>query len=277
MNGTATHPWELPGYSEDEIHARALPQAEGDDAEQQSAGNDVQLPVMRGPAFAAEDTLDPATIPGQWLQVCVSADEKIDIPPYAELDMLELREDGSMTWNVRSADNQSKYLEGQWAKSGPGLLSLTVTGGQPVPLNCQLFGKNFLFAWSYDQKLGHWFARLPATGAERITRNRFKTTFGNMIFTEVGDKGFRGEVDGEYTRTIGGLYLPGVITMRWEEGATRSGGFAAFIVDADFKTLDGVWWLDDYEAAPFGGAWTGTADDSIPIPAAKAGTDGASK
>ena len=38
-----------------------------------------------------------------------------------------------------------------------------------------------------------------------------------------------------------------------------AGGFAVFRVSPDWKTLTGAWWLDDYEAAPFGGPWDGTA------------------
>ena len=188
------------------------------------------------------------------------------------MDMLELREDKSMIWHIRVDGQDTQFLEGYWDKPGPGQISLQMPGNPPVTLFSQLQNQNFLYMWSFEQKLGHWFVRYPAAGSDRITRNRFSTTFGDMIFTEVGDLGFRGAVYGEYERSIGGRYIPGVISMRWEEPATSSGGYAAFIVDPGFETLTGVWWLDDYEAAPFGGPWTGTADDTIESPVDSIGT-----
>ncbi len=264
--GTATHPWELPGYTPD---SSLLPsEAESAGADQAPTGEEaIELPAARGPALSTEDTLLEADIPGQWLQVCISAGERLNLPANADMDILDLREDHTMIWQIRQAEQETQFLEGNWAKPGPGQFSLQTTGMDAVPLYGQMFNHDFLFLWSYDQKLGHWFVRLPVSGGERITRNRFATTFGNMIFTEVGDLGFHGVVYGEYERSIGGRYLPGVLTMRWEETQTKSAGYAAFIVDPEFNTLDGVWWLDDYEAAPFGGPWTGTADDSIEMPA----------
>jgi hypothetical protein len=270
FTGTAVHPWQLPGYRDEFTQPRAG-NPQGTPASATEDDGTTQPVTSRGPAFATEDTLDEALIPGQWLQVCTCVNEQINIPGVADIDTLELRANGTMVWQARVAGAETTYIDGNWTKSGPGQISLRTADGQPVTLYSQLYQGKFLFIWSYEQKLGHWFARMPETGSQQISRNRFRTTFGNMIFTEVGNQGFHGVVLGEYERTIGGFYLPGVITMRWEESATNSGGYAAFLVDPTFNTLDGVWWLDDYEAAPFGGPWTGTADDTIQMPAVTAG------
>lgn len=266
QQGTATHPWELPGYQPDS----SLYQSEAEQVDPNQAAANVEgsleLPASRGPALSTEDTLLEADIPGQWLQICICSNEQLNLPAYTDMDMLELRENRTMTWQNRIDGQDPQYYEGYWDKPAPGQITLQMRDSDPVLLYGQMHGRDFLYLWSYKQKAGQWFVRLPVAGSQRITRNRFSTTFGDMIFTEVGDLGFHGVVMGEYERSIGGRYMPGIIAMRWEETQTRSAGYAAFLVDPEFETLDGVWWLDDYEAAPFGGPWTGTADDSIEMP-----------
>jgi hypothetical protein len=54
--------------------------------------------------------------------------------------------------------------------------------------------------------------------------------------------------------------------MRWENEQHNQGGYAAFIVSPEWESLEGVWWIDDYEAVPFGGPWNGTAAAAAETP-----------
>lgn len=263
--GTNAHPWEQEGW-EHPLRAR---QRALEAAQQQGSGAEtaVEAPALRGPAFSADDTLVEENLPGQWLQVCTVGNERINLVSPDSMDLIELQPSGSLSWAFIGQDGQ-RFVQGYWEKTGPGQMVLQMGDNPPTDIQAQMYGSEFLFLWSYDLKVGNWLVRLPVQGPPQVLRNTFSTSAGNFVITQLGSLGYRGVVFGEghYERNVGGAYFPGVLTMVWEEEATNSSGYAAFIVDPEFKSLDGVWWLDDYEAAPFGGSWTGVADDSIELP-----------
>jgi hypothetical protein len=90
----ATHPWELEGWqAPEELERQAQSAAEDYDVEQQ-----VEFPNRRGPALPDADTLDPQLLPGAWLHVCYVKVEKLDLVPPGEMNVFDLRPDGSGTY-----------------------------------------------------------------------------------------------------------------------------------------------------------------------------------
>jgi hypothetical protein len=255
---TASHPWELPGYALPESVQATVPPPE-------PVEGAVETPALRGPLLAEEDTLDPALVPGRWLQICQVRGERLTLMPTGEMDLLTLNPDGTGTWML-VREGEPEHLAGTWAKSGPGVLSMGFGGAEPQPMYCQLHAGDFLYIWSYDHGQGFWFARLPEEATETIAHNRFDTTRGRFLMSEVGEQAYRGTVTGESELTVAGYYQSGVLSMRWENEQHNQGGYAAFIVSPEWESLEGVWWIDDYEAVPFGGPWSGTAAAAAETP-----------
>ncbi len=127
-----------------------------------------------------------------------------------------------------------------------------------------MFGEDFFFFWSYNGSVGMWFARLPGESTPRIEHNHFSSNLGDIHLESVNDNVFYGTAEGEYARDIAGIYTNGILLMRWEEPDTSAAGYAAFIVAPDWSELNGVWWIDDYEAAPFGGPYTAQSIEGPP-------------
>jgi len=246
---TATHPWELPGYE-------LPPELERTSAETET--NTTEQPVMRGPKLPGTDTLDPELLLGRWLQVCFVKEEKMNQSVVGSMNILEIQP-GGMSRYLDIRDNEATPLDGTWSKLAPGVLGLGFgEDRQQLEMYGELFAGQFLYLWSYDTQQGLWFARMPDAAAPRIEANLFEHTRGELHLTDVVAQSYRGVLSGESEITVGGYYESGVMTMAWEDQAGNLGGFAAYIVSPDWETLDGVWWIDDWEAAPFGGRWQAT-------------------
>lgn len=215
-------------------------------------------PLQRGPAFSAQDTLLEADLPGKYMQVAIVHDEKMGAVPLGYQDLLDLEAGGHFVWR-NLTDWKEDVSEGAWHKTGPGRLKLDVSADAPE-LRAELFGGQFLYFWTYEAKSGFWWAKVPRTYSERIGANSFNTTRGTLRLKDVVGASFTGTVEGQRTLLISGNYQRGILTLRWDEEDKSAGGYAALVVNPDWKSFSGVWWIDDYEAAPFGGAWDGTAE-----------------
>ena len=249
---TATHPWELSGWE--------LPPELAEVSDQSSAAfnatDEVSPPTRRGPAFTPTDTMDPAVLAGRWLQVCQVSAEKMNLVPVGEMDLLELQPSGQAAY-YRVEQREVQPLEGNWRKVEAGVLGLSFGSEQEGHFYGELFAGSFLYIWNYDHQIGYWFARVPPEGTSTIEANSFLTSRGALRLADVVAQSYSGTVTGTSEVTVAGYYESGILTMRWEDEAGNVAGFAAFVVAPDWSELAGAWWLDDYEAAPFGGGWDG--------------------
>ncbi|GEM_PF-2142965 len=250
--GTATHPWELSDWELPSELAEVSDQSSVD----YSAEDEVAPPTLRGPAFSPTDSLDPEMLAGRWLQICQVSAEKMNLVPVGEMDMLELQPQGYAAY-YRVAQGEVLPLEGEWRKAEPGVLGLSFGSEEEGSFYGELFAASFLYIWNYDHQVGYWFARIPPEATTTIEANSFDTSRGSLKLADVVAQSYRGTVTGTAEVTVAGYYESGILSMRWEDEAGSVAGFAAFIVAADWSELTGVWWLDDYEAAPFGGGWDG--------------------
>ncbi|MBN2080852.1 hypothetical protein JW859_01470 [bacterium] len=245
----ATHPWELPDWQLPNEVLAQRPDAAADFSEDEQ----VKTPTLRGPLLPESDTLDPELIPGRWLQVCMVSKENLALVPVGEMDMMELRPDGKGAYHVVS-QGEAQTLEGNWEKLEPGILSIGFSG-EMLPMYSELRDQDFLYIWNYEQEQGIWFVRLPQAASSEIEANLFDTTRGRMHFQDVVSRSYSGVVEGESELNMRGFYESGILTMRWEDEQNNVGGYAAFRVEPGWQELHGYWWIDDYEAAPFGGVW----------------------
>lgn len=250
--GTATHPWELSDW---ELPAELAEVSEHSSADY-SAADEVAPPTLRGPAFSPTDSLDPGLLAGRWLQICQVSAEKMHLVPVGEMDLLELQPQGHAAY-YRVEQREAQPLEGSWRKVEPGVMGLSFGSEQEGHFFGELFAATFLYIWNYDHQIGYWFARIPPEATTTIEANSFATSRGALRLADVVAQSYNGTVTGASEATVAGYYESGILTMRWEDEAGNVAGFAAFIVAPDWSELTGVWWLDDYEAAPFGGGWDG--------------------
>jgi len=247
--GTATHPWELPGW--ESATAPAPVETTESDAE-------IDQPARHGPSLPSEDTLDPALLPGQWLQICIVAEERMQLIPPGEMDIFQFGDNGQAYYQGVAEGQLGEPMSGSWYKTQPGVLTLDFGGS--ADFYGELYRGAFLYLWNYDRQIGFWYARVPTEATAGIERNRFDTSRGPLLFTDVVGLSFSGSAgEAEEIAISTGYYFAGVLSLRWEDPQYHSSGYAMFIVSPDWQELMGTWWIDDYEAAPFGGSWDGTA------------------
>jgi len=253
--GDATHPWDI---GDDSI-ASGIPELGGNqDASDGDSSGEVAVPTLRGPILSQQDTLDTDQIPGLWIQVCRVRDEKMDLYPVEEMDLLQLTPENKAILTIVSQGEIYQTIEGNWRKAAPGKFGMSMGEYDEKVSFAEMYGPNFLYIWDYDIQLGVWYARAQQNASNQIEANLFDTSRGMLHFTNVVGNSYQGYLDSAHKNDLRGMYVGGILTMRWEDQKGKLGGFAAFIVDPGWETLDGVWWIDDYEAAPFGGPWTGT-------------------
>jgi len=255
---TASHPWELESWQmPPELSAVKQPALPEYDEEQQ-----VEIPNRHGPVLPEQDTLDPQLLPGTWLQVCYTKTERLYLVPPGEMNMIDLRPDGSGTYYAIHEYKPEQY-EGGWSKIRPGVIEMGF-GEDAVSQEMygQLYQEDFLYLWNYDSQQGLWLVRARPDMGAAIEANHFDTSRGEMKLTDVVGQSFQGQLLAENEIVIAGYYELGVLSMRWEDERGRLGGYAAFLVGQDWQELTGVWWIDDYQAAPFGGTWNGTRVDA---------------
>jgi hypothetical protein len=250
-----SHPWDSPAFDGKEL---ARTQDSADDQRMEASGGGViDARPERGPAFPEQDTLDESKLVGSWLVVAATADEKQYILPTSDQDTFELQPRGYLVYHA-VADWKDTTSDGHWKKVKPGVLGISIgSGGQITEFSSQLYEDGFLYMWSYDQRSGLWMARLPEKYTDRLEANRFDTTRGTLVLSDVVGTSFSGKVAGTRSMTVSGFYNRGIISMRWDQDDRTGSGFAMFIVSPDWKSLKGAWWIDDYEAAPFSGPWDG--------------------
>lgn len=225
---------------------------------EQSEAQPERKPSVRGPALSDEDLLDPETLPGRYIQICAVGGGKISPVLITEMDIIEFYAGGRITYHS-ILESEDTVLTGFWEKLGPGMIGFRIGSDTSVPLHMQQFGRNFFYYWTYEREEGHWFARIPEGYPERMVTNVLDTSQGKMHIESVNEYQVTGTVQGEYERTIQGVYYLGMLIFRWEEEMTATGGWAVMRSSADGLSFDGVWWIDDYEAAPFGGPWTASS------------------
>jgi hypothetical protein len=251
---TASHPWELPGWTVPPELSAVSPLA----SEPYDSVDEVDLPTRHGPVLPEQDTLDPAILPGLWQQVCYVNQEKLNLIPVGGMNLMELQAGGySAFYSVQNGE--TAMMDGNWRKSAAGVVELAFgADGVPQAMYGQLYEDDFLYLWNYENQRGLWFARARPDAAPQIGANRFDTTRGELFLKDVVSQSYQGTVSADNEIIVAGYYDKGVLSMRWEDERGNLGGYAAFIVSEDWQTLKGVWWIDDYQAAPFGGPWNGT-------------------
>jgi hypothetical protein len=252
LNAKASHPWELPG-------ANAEQQSAQNQSAANSSGTQVVFPDQRGPRLPAEDTLDESQLAGAWRQVCFVRREQLQLSVRGAMNLMELQAGGTVAYHLYAAGKQD-IREGTWRKVKPGVLDIRIGSPAEMLFYGQLVDGQFLYLWNYDSQEGLWFARQPDKYAAHLERNRFQTTRGDFKIANIVQDQYTGTVtEGEITIEVRGGFQEGVLTMDWRDAKNSSQGYAVFIVSPDSSSLLGYWWLDDWEAAPFGGAWDCTA------------------
>jgi len=236
----------------DEIHVETRPEEQ--QTQQPQDEEPIEPSIELGPAFSESDTVDEALLPGVWVQFCLTKDEKMEPLPPNQQDLVELADSGQLVWHF-IVDGKDTSQPGYWEKTKPGWVGMSLGDQPPGEVRLQMFGEDFFFFWSYNGSIGMWFARLPQNPPQRIEYNRFTSNLGDFQFDSVNENIFLGSAAGDYTRTIAGVYTKGLLIMRWEEPDTNAAGYAAFRVSSDWQELEGAWWIDDYQAAPFGGPY----------------------
>jgi len=250
--GSATHPWELPGWPG--------PAKEGAGTPPQDSGGAVELPAGPGPAIPAIDSFDPQYVPGQWLQVCEVSGQEMQLGEAGAVRMLELHPGGALVYQSTN-EGETQTTEGTWRKVAPGVLALAFGQSSEAACYGQLFEQDFLFLYSYDSARGYWLARAPAEGSQVLNYSHYSTSRGKLhIASQVS-----GHLSGSATADTGqlsldGFYQRGVMALRWVDKKHNASGFCAFVVDANSGALHGAWWLEDSEAPPFSGSWDGQAE-----------------
>lgn len=257
----ATHLWDIVAQS------KPVPEGGMQPPEPEIPQDEVsQRELERGPAFSEEDTIDTAYLPGAWLQLCESSGERIEPIPVDMMDVIEFAEDGRLVYHLinRGEDNPQ---QGTWAKVGPGTMEFTVADSEASLFRMQMMGENLFFFWNYEAQMGFWFGKLTQGVPQQIPYSRYDSNFGEMHFESVNQGQFMGTIAGQYERTMFGAYIAGILLMRWEEPDTSAAGYGAMIMSPDGTSMEGGWWIDDYEAAPFGGPLTATAQEAATPPA----------
>ena len=248
----ATHPWEVPGWKP------PVPIAgQSASAEAQGTGGKITFPGQSGPALPDTDSFDTTLLPGAWLLVCVARDEELELLDIPRQDILELSRGGQCAYH-HFAEGKDNLTQGSWSKMDVGVLGIAFERGEQTPFYGQLFEKDFLYLWSYRNATGLWFARIPESGANRLTVNRFDTSRGLLKITQNMGTNYAGSVSGTGQLDVSGYFARGILSMRWSDAKNNSAGFAVFIASPDMATIHGTWWLKDLRAAPFGGTWDGT-------------------
>jgi hypothetical protein len=255
---TGAHAWDSPGYRGPELELQRRFAEEQQQAEIAAGGGALPAAPGRGPEFPAQDTLIPEQMYGAYLVAGLSSGEQQFLLPVGEQDTFRFDSGGFVTFGSLAQWKES-VQDGRWRKLRPGVITLTFGGAAPAEFHGQLFRDDFLYIWNYEQKSGFWMARLPEQAEERLRAGRYETSRGTLEITEVVGASLTGRVTGRQQMTVSGYYNRGILSLRWEMDDRTGTGFAAFIVSPDGKRLKGAWWVDDYEAAPFGGEWDGTA------------------
>lgn len=255
-----THPWDQPGY---EPIVPPMPTARREEDPQA-----VEKAPDRGPAMPRVDTLDEKLLLGDYIQVAQVATEKMILMPVNEQDRMSLQPNGYAIW-TRVVDFKETPMDGNWSKPKPGYLQVTFGGGS-MELQSQLYEGKFLYLWSSRNRTGFWFARIPQRAAPRILASDFDTSRGHLHISRYVGASWEGEVSGDQPLRVSGFYNAGILTVRWEALSGSGAGYAAFVCDEDFSSLHGTWWLDDWEASPFGGGWEATRAAASAAPPAGA-------
>jgi hypothetical protein len=184
-------------------------------------------------------------------------EEQVSLILPGNMNLLELGSRGEGTLFVRH-EGEGEQVSSGWRKTSPGKIELEFGGGTQLPYYGELYQGLFLYVWNYDYQEGYWFVRVPDRATPRIGANRFDHTRGELHLTNVVAQSYEGTITGESELVVNGYYQDGVLTMRWEDSAGNQAGYAAYVADPEWQSLTGVWWIDDYEAAPFAGSWVGS-------------------
>jgi hypothetical protein len=252
----AHYPWDMPGWRQE---SQQNPTGVAEDIPIVPAtGGSVAIPNDKGrhPALDPLDTFDRSLLPGEWLIVAHVDDERVVLRSPDNFSVTKFFESGTLTLQPVIGGQLQQADNGTWEKSAPGVLLMALGTNTPQTFYCQFSGRDFLYMWTFEQANGLWLVRRPEQFAERISNNDLTFTSGERLhLTSVKGSAFDGTISGPIEYEVHGSYSQGVLNMRWIDRADNVDGFAVFRVSPDWKQLDGVWWLNNYEAAPFGGRW----------------------
>lgn len=259
----ATHPWQLPSGQQD--WTRSMAGAE--QAREIPPDGAVDLPLARGPQFSGTDTIDVGLLPGSWVMVGMVANERLDLRSNTAYSTLVLQRNGMFRLFIYEEGELARSLDGNWQKTEPGVITLVQTDqsgrAQPVAMYSEMFGTDFLYMWNYGDHRGYWYARQTMDEPyQQIEYNRYDSNLGKILLSNVGQQSYYGELttpEGTVWQ-LNGYLVDGILNMAWIDSDNNASGFAAFIVEENWDRLRGVYWKNDYEAAPFTDEWLAEAD-----------------
>jgi hypothetical protein len=250
------YPWLTPGELRGSSTAGNTARRSG--SENIGLGARFELPndLGRHPSINQVDTLDPASIVGEWLLVAHVNQEQIVLHEPGSFFPFSFMPDGRMSMMQMSSGQVTSVIDGVWDKPGPGQFSMGIGRSEPLLYYGEMLNRDFFYIWTFSSKNGLWLVRRPQSPSDSIRANEFVFESGQrMKFSAVRGNVIEGYIDGPTFTKIAGGYALGVLNLRWVDESSNSEGYAAFIVSDDWSQLHGVWWLDDYEAAPLGGSW----------------------
>lgn len=269
------YPWPTPRELRSNTPGDPAAGQQADPAAESTLGTPFELPndLGRHPAIQRRDTVDTGLLLGDWALVCHADSERLVLHEPGSLRLFSFNPGGQLNL-LTVQDGQLQHTQsGRWEKTGPGRMQISVDNSPPLTYYCEMFGSNFFYLWTFATKNGLWLVRRPAESAPQIAAGEFQFASGETLkFTSVRGAVFNGYIDGPGRYEVTGGYYQGILSLRWVQPQSQSQGYAAFVVDRDWTQLDGAWWLDDYEAAPFGGSWSTApgqaASTAAPPPAA---------
>ncbi len=258
----ATHPWQLPSGAQDYTNVQA-----GADRKPIPADGQVEQRLERGPQFSGTDTLDEGLLPGSWVMVGICSNERLDLRSHKEYATMVLQQSGGLRVFDYDDGVLGTTIQGSWRKSAPGVLVFSRNDQNGVPqdseVSAEMFGPDFLYIWSYSGRWGNWYVRQTMDEPyQQIGYNRYTSDLGSILFTNSGQQSFYGELttpEGSVWQ-LNGYLVDGVLNMAWVDSRNNASGFAAFIIEDGWDRLRGVYWKNDYEAAPFTDQWLAEAD-----------------
>jgi hypothetical protein len=253
----AKYPWQMP----DSPYRNAGDGPPHDDRKvdgQGAIGQEVQIPNDKGrhPALDTKDNFDPSKLAGDWVIVCHVVNERVELRGSDNFSVASFFDNGTLRLQPVVGGNAQPASNGTWEKSAPGVMLMGLDNSTPQTFYCQFSGDDFFYMWTFEHANGLWLVRKPEQAADRVMANEFTFTSGEKLhLTSVNATAITGSIEGPRPYEVHGFYSQGVMNLRWVNELDNVDGFAAFRVSPDWQTLDGVWWLNNYEAAPFGGRW----------------------
>ncbi len=244
----ASHPWELEGSE------YPFPEPVG------GWGNKPghpQIPKSTQPPIPETD-YDPSLLSGSWFMLARSDPDGVTRAELETMPQIDFTPNGKLVFH-RFVDGEDIPTNGTWEKTSPGVMVFELGGKNADHFMFQMHGTDFFYFASGTHPQGYWYAKIPEVFTDTIMANRFQTNRGELHLADIVGNSFSGTVSGGTPMEFTGIYNAGVLLLNWVEPDSGNNGLAALKVAPDWSHFDGVWWINNFEAAPFGGEWTGSA------------------